>query len=72
MKKEFQNWDPLRRPRHGIAVIKTWKDILQGFDQPLNHGDSSLDPYDRLIWEIWMPYVRTTIRWISVDATVPP
>lgn len=59
MKKEFENWQPINKPRHGIVTIKEWKVIL---DEPINRpyqgGEPHMESYERLIWEIWMPPFR--------------
>ncbi|CAI4233374.1 unnamed protein product [Auanema sp. JU1783] len=71
IKKYFSVWRPLD-PEHlifGIDLMKEWKDILvenedkgilasniQSFDQ--------ISAFDRLLWEGWMPYIRTAAqRW---------
>jgi len=67
MKKEFEGWEPLKRPRHGLTAMERWKVVLEGIDQPYRVGQSTheflLQPYDRLMWEVVMPYIRTTLRY---------
>jgi len=66
MKKEFEGWEPLKRPRHGLSAMERWKIVLEGIDQPYRVGQSTqeflLQPYDRLMWEVVMPYIRSTLR----------
>lgn len=66
MKKEFDGWEPLRKPRLGLATIKQWKDILDVMchQQPYRQivmTPESMQPYDRLIWEMIMPCFRNTV-----------
>jgi len=41
--------------------------VLEGIDQPYRVGQTTqeflLQPYDRLMWEVVMPYIRTTLRY---------
>jgi len=68
MKKEFEGWEPLKRPRHGLSAMERWKIVLEGIDQPYRVAQSTheflLQPYDRLMWEVVMPYIRTTLRYV--------
>ena len=46
--------------------------MLEGINQPYRVGQTTqeflLQPYDRLMWEVVMPYIRTTLRYaISVE-----
>lgn len=65
MKTEFEGWDPLKEPHRGIETMHKWKDILQGDSEPAyNQGHMTgwaMSPYESLIWEIFMPCVRTAI-----------
>ncbi|XP_046846613.1 tuftelin-interacting protein 11-like [Xenia sp. Carnegie-2017] len=68
IKEHFEMWNPLKSPGYGLEVVKRWKKLLEG-DKPksfcLSSGPSldpnSMDTYERLIWEIWMPIIRTNI-----------
>ncbi|XP_033923986.1 tuftelin-interacting protein 11 [Melopsittacus undulatus] len=65
MKDYFKNWDPLKDCTYGTEIIAKWKSLLEN-DQLLSHGgqDLSTDAFHRLMWEIWMPYVRNIVaRW---------
>ena len=61
MKSYFENWQPLSEPRKGLVMIKDWKYILEDTDRTFNRGDNNLNPYERLIWEIWMPHIRRVV-----------
>ncbi|NXR41300.1 TFP11 protein, partial [Zosterops hypoxanthus] len=65
MKEYFKNWDPLKDCTYGTEIIAKWKSLLEN-DQLLSHSgqDLSTDAFHRLMWEIWMPYVRNIVaRW---------
>jgi len=68
MKKEFEGWEPLKKPRHGLSAMERWKIVLEGIDQPYRVGQTTqeflLQPYDRLMWEVVMPHIRTTLRYV--------
>ena len=66
MRKVFENWEPLKNPRHGTSVMKEWKAILEGMGQPLLYNQDYIDPYDRLVWEVWMPEIRKAIRYVGI------
>jgi len=74
MKREFEGWEPLKRPRHGLSAMERWKIVLEGIDQPYRIGQTTqeflLQPYDRLMWEVVMPYIRTTLRSVSKQSCV--
>jgi hypothetical protein len=67
MKKEFEDWEPLKRPRHGRTAMERWKIVLEGVTMPYSLGQTPQDylhqPYDRLVWEVVMPYVRSALRY---------
>ena len=65
LKKELENWEPLRRPRFGLTMIKQWKDILEGPSRSFGAGEAGqqTDPYERLLWEVWMPHIRNTLKY---------
>lgn len=62
MKEYFKEWDPLKDCAYGTQVISRWKTLLEN-DQLLSHGgqDLSADAFHRLIWEVWMPFVRNIV-----------
>jgi tuftelin-interacting protein 11 len=67
MKKEFDDWDPLKYPQKGISIIREWKKILEDpINRPYQGGEPHMEPYERLIWEVWMPPVRkATTEWVT-------
>lgn len=63
MKDYFKDWDPLKDCTYGTEIISKWKSLLEN-DQLLSHGgqDLSADAFHRLIWEVWMPFVRNIVN----------
>ncbi|KAL5562909.1 hypothetical protein UlMin_032656 [Ulmus minor] len=53
----FQGWDPLRNPSHGLEVVASWKDLLQG-EESLDIWDLGSSPYAQLVFEVVVPAVR--------------
>ncbi|TRZ10764.1 hypothetical protein HGM15179_016336 [Zosterops borbonicus] len=65
MKEYFKNWDPLKDCTYGTEIIGKWKTLLEN-GQLLSHSgqDLSTNAFHRLMWEVWMPYVRNIVaRW---------
>lgn len=62
MKDYFDNWDPLKEPTYGVDVMTRWRVLLE--DGHLSHSaqDSTMDPYHRLVWEMWIPHIRNVIN----------
>ncbi|XP_043831797.1 tuftelin-interacting protein 11 isoform X2 [Dromiciops gliroides] len=62
MKDYFKDWDPLKDCTYGTGIIAKWKSLLEN-DQILSHGgqDLAADAFHRLIWEMWMPFVRNIV-----------
>jgi hypothetical protein len=65
LKDQLNNWLPLENPQEPMALFKQWKDILEdGHPQTLTNI-STQDPYHRLVWQAWMPSVRTAIKYVT-------
>ncbi|OVA07505.1 G-patch domain [Macleaya cordata] len=52
----FQGWDPLQNALHGLQVMSSWKNLLQG-DDPFDYSDA-VSPYTQLVMEVVFPAVR--------------
>ncbi|KAH9508637.1 Tuftelin-interacting protein 11 [Bulinus truncatus] len=76
MKSYFSNWLPLSDPKYGLHTVLEWQ-LLLGVDESAmashnrNSEHASLDVYQRLIWDVWLPPVRATILKWSVRETDP-
>nr|POF02795.1 septin and tuftelin-interacting protein 1 like 1 [Quercus suber] len=53
--REFQGWDPLQNPFHGLEVVSLWKDLLES-DQ-----EFTASPYSQLISQVVSPAVRVSV-----------
>nr|XP_039257715.1 tuftelin-interacting protein 11-like [Styela clava]XP_039257716.1 tuftelin-interacting protein 11-like [Styela clava]XP_039257717.1 tuftelin-interacting protein 11-like [Styela clava] len=69
MKKYFASWNPLKSPSHGTSEMKRWKTLLEldaasySLQNSMSNTSNS-DMYQYLVWEVWMPRVRTaTYQW---------
>ncbi|KAJ0980448.1 hypothetical protein J5N97_008703 [Dioscorea zingiberensis] len=66
----FQGWEPLQNPLHGLQLMSSWRDLLQG-DQPYDYSDSASAalPYSQLVSEVVLPAVRIsgTNTWQARD-----
>ncbi|CAL9158767.1 unnamed protein product [Musa hybrid cultivar] len=66
----FQGWEPLQNPLHGMSLISSWRDLLQG-DQPHDFSESlsTASPYAQLVSEVILPAVRIsgTNTWQARD-----
>ncbi|XP_060079683.1 tuftelin-interacting protein 11-like isoform X1 [Ylistrum balloti] len=65
MKQHFTNWDPLKNPAHGLETVREWKALLEDYTNTLAAGPvtggQDMDVYQRLLWDVWLPFVRTTV-----------
>jgi len=73
LQKHFASWRPLSEQHYGLDVVRLWKEVLDekqpmsyGTDQP---GQKSMNPFEKIIWDVWMPHLRTAIsQWNPRDA----
>lgn len=72
VRKYFQGWNPLVNPLHGLEVMVRWREILERKEaensafsltlaQGTAHGEEAMKMYDRLVWEVWMPFLRSVM-----------
>ncbi|XP_064629175.1 tuftelin-interacting protein 11-like [Lineus longissimus] len=61
MKKHFEAYSPLIDSTWGLETMKSWKDILHDGNRSLKSNENDMDAYDKLVWDIWMPYVRRAV-----------
>ncbi|KAL5481335.1 hypothetical protein EMCRGX_G021472 [Ephydatia muelleri] len=62
IKNLLKGWDMLATPYFALDVFQTWREILREAES--SHAVPSpdnMDPYDRLVWEIWMPIFRRAV-----------
>ncbi|MCL7049438.1 hypothetical protein MKW94_027557 [Papaver nudicaule] len=53
----FQGWNPLQNAVHGLQLMASWKNLLQG-DDPFDYSDD-VSPYTQLVMEVVFPAVNT-------------
>ncbi|XP_028680560.1 tuftelin-interacting protein 11 [Erpetoichthys calabaricus] len=62
LKEYFKNWDPLKDRVFGIEIIGKWRVVLETGQLAHSGPDmTTMDPYHRLLWEVWMPLVRSCV-----------
>ncbi|KAI8489214.1 Tuftelin-interacting protein 11 [Branchiostoma belcheri] len=60
VKKLLIDWKPLQDPTLPLQEFCLWKELLEeGHGVPLGSDGSGMDVFHRLVWEIWMPHIRT-------------
>ncbi|PKA47859.1 Zinc finger CCCH domain-containing protein 22 [Apostasia shenzhenica] len=64
----FQGWEPLQNPLHGLTIMSSWRDLLQG-DQPFDYSGNLASSYAQLVSEVILPAVRIsgTNSWQARD-----
>ena len=75
MARHFSFWQPFVKPTYGIDVVKLWKSVLEekkdtgmDFSQSQNQLNRTMGPFERLIWDVWMPHLRSAVsRWIPKE-----
>ncbi|KAL4232809.1 Tuftelin-interacting protein 11 [Mactra antiquata] len=61
MREHFKSWNPLVDNSYGLSVIKEWQYMLGDPNHVYIKDENNMDVYQRLIWDIWLPRVRTAI-----------
>ncbi|KAK7494860.1 hypothetical protein BaRGS_00013987 [Batillaria attramentaria] len=69
MKEFIAKWDVLHDPSYGVMTMLEWRLLLGDEDSPaLTTTGPDMDPYQRLLWDVWLPPVRATIlKWNARD-----
>ncbi|KAL9935003.1 hypothetical protein V8E36_006079 [Tilletia maclaganii] len=70
VKRSLRHWDPFSQPSCLTAHFLRWQDVLQperlGIPQPTEsrpaQKDNTMRPYETLLWQIWMPRVRSALN----------
>ncbi|TRY84761.1 hypothetical protein DNTS_027444 [Danionella cerebrum] len=62
LKERLQNWDPLRDSSDGLEEVSQWREILESMESFSSGPDTSnMEPYHRLLWEVWIPFMRSSV-----------
>ncbi|KAI3890131.1 hypothetical protein MKX03_020032 [Papaver bracteatum] len=66
--KVFQGWNPLQNALHGLQLMASWKNLLQG-DDPFDYSDDVSAYYTQLVMEVVFPAIRScgTNTWDARD-----
>ncbi|XP_020328610.1 tuftelin-interacting protein 11 [Oncorhynchus kisutch] len=62
LREKLRTWDPLKDSSYGLEEVGQWRAILES-DQ-LHHAnapEAHMDPYHRLLWEVWIPVLRVCV-----------
>uniref|UniRef100_A0A3Q3M5L4 Tuftelin-interacting protein 11 n=1 Tax=Mastacembelus armatus TaxID=205130 RepID=A0A3Q3M5L4_9TELE len=61
LKEKLRLWDPLKDSSYCLEDIGQWRAILESRDLHSGAPDSNMDPYHRLLWEAWIPVMRSCV-----------
>ncbi|XP_023269243.1 tuftelin-interacting protein 11 [Seriola lalandi dorsalis] len=61
LKEKLRSWDPLKDSSYCLEDIGQWRAILESRDLHSSAPDSNMDPYHRLLWEVWIPVMRSCV-----------
>jgi len=61
LKTEFAEWNPLEEPMRGVETMQKWHGILAEQEGQYSHEQGFMGPYEKLVWEVWMPIMRKTV-----------
>uniref|UniRef100_A0A8D0AUT6 Tuftelin-interacting protein 11 n=1 Tax=Sander lucioperca TaxID=283035 RepID=A0A8D0AUT6_SANLU len=61
LKEKVRSWDPLKDSSYCLEDIGQWRAILESRDLHNSAPDSNMDPYHRLLWEVWIPVMRPCV-----------
>ncbi|XP_053338042.1 tuftelin-interacting protein 11 [Clarias gariepinus] len=65
LNEKLRNWDPLKDCSYGFEEVGQWRAILENTQLQHSVPDTNhMDPYHRLIWEVWVPVLRNCVaKW---------
>uniref|UniRef100_A0A8C7ZGJ6 Tuftelin-interacting protein 11 n=1 Tax=Oryzias sinensis TaxID=183150 RepID=A0A8C7ZGJ6_9TELE len=61
LKEKLHSWEPLKDSAYCLEDIGQWRAILESRDLRSSGPDSNMDPYHRLLWEVWIPVMRMCV-----------
>ncbi|XP_033476196.1 tuftelin-interacting protein 11 [Epinephelus lanceolatus] len=71
LKEKLRSWDPLKDSSYCLEDIGQWRAILESRDLHTSAPDSNMDPYHRLLWEVWIPVMRPCVSGWQPRIVVP-
>uniref|UniRef100_A0A8C7PQF1 GCF C-terminal domain-containing protein n=1 Tax=Oncorhynchus mykiss TaxID=8022 RepID=A0A8C7PQF1_ONCMY len=85
IREKLYTWDPLKDSSYGLEEVGQWRAILEsGQLHHANAPEAHMDPYHRLLWEVWIPVLRVCVSgwqprmvdcvevWAPLDTKPPP
>jgi tuftelin-interacting protein 11 len=57
LRRTWAQWEPLREPKLATSHLSKWKNALR-----IDTRSDVMTPYESLIWNLWMPPVRSAIN----------
>ncbi|XP_053726850.1 tuftelin-interacting protein 11 [Synchiropus splendidus] len=61
LKEKLRSWDPLKDSSYCFEDVGQWKAILESRNLISGDPDTNMDPYHRLLWEVWVPVMRICV-----------
>lgn len=61
LKEKLNSWNPLKDSTYCLEDIGQWRAILETRNIHSNAPDSNMDPYHKLLWEVWVPVIQTCV-----------
>ncbi|XP_055328289.1 tuftelin-interacting protein 11-like [Paramacrobiotus metropolitanus] len=61
MQRFFAGWNPLVDPNFGWGELQEWKRLLEPPQRSFEASRNVVNSYHNILWEVWMPFVRTAI-----------
>uniref|UniRef100_A0A1A8Q1L0 Tuftelin-interacting protein 11 n=1 Tax=Nothobranchius rachovii TaxID=451742 RepID=A0A1A8Q1L0_9TELE len=61
LKEKLSSWDPVKDSSYCLEDIGLWRAILESRDMHPSGPHSNMDPYHRLLWEVWIPVMRSCV-----------
>ncbi|XP_061906818.1 tuftelin-interacting protein 11 [Entelurus aequoreus] len=61
LKEKLFSWNPLKDSSYGLEEVGQWRAILESRNLNTGGHDSNMDPYHRLLWEVWIPVMRSSV-----------
>ncbi|XP_026199995.1 tuftelin-interacting protein 11 [Anabas testudineus] len=61
LKEKLHSWDPLKDSSYCLEDVGQWRAILESRDLHSSAPDSNMDPYHRMLWEVWIPVMRSCV-----------
>ncbi|XP_056130616.1 tuftelin-interacting protein 11 [Lampris incognitus] len=61
LKEKLRTWDPLKDSSYGLEEVGQWRAILESRQLHSSAPEANMDPYHRLLWEVWIPVMRSCV-----------